>query len=164
MMASAIRNKDIATKNVPTADRGNERVTRTVSPTLPAAEITAPARLMAPPLATPASPRVPAPTSRGLRVVSSYTGVGCASNPAMSMAGIGTVRAKKSSCSPSSSAVGWVRGLVSADDAVVREPGPAVTEGDAPVTGGGAPGAAGGDATLALGQVGCAAADGDRGV
>src|SRR5215831_21110393 len=162
MMASAIRNKDIATKNVPTADCGKERVTRTVSPTLPAAEITAPARLTAPPLATPASPGVPAAASRGLRVVSSYTAVGCASHPAMSMAGIGTVRAKKSSCSPSSSAVGWVCGAVSADGAVVAEPGPAVTEGDTPVTGG-TPGAAGGDATNALGHFGCAVADGDHG-
>ncbi len=53
MTASTIRNSDIATKNVPTAVLLKLRVTMTVKATLDAAEITAPARLTTPPLATP---------------------------------------------------------------------------------------------------------------
>ncbi len=71
--ASTIKNSDIATKNVPTTDLPKFRVRTTVRPTLADAEITAPARLMTPPLATPRNPARDArevPASVGCRASS----------------------------------------------------------------------------------------------
>src|SRR5260221_1417913 len=102
VIASTIKNSDMAMKNVPTTDLSKLRVTTTVKATLTAAEMTAPARLMTPPRATPRNPAGPVTVlDSGLRA-SSKTVADGASKPATSMAGSGMVRARKSSLSRSS--------------------------------------------------------------
>src|SRR5216683_6226537 len=102
VIASTIKNSDMAMKNVPTTDLSKLRVTTTVKATLTAAEMTAPARLITPPRATPRNPAGPVTVLDSGPRASSKTVADGASKPATSMAGSGMVRARKSSLSRSS--------------------------------------------------------------